>query len=487
MFEMIDGMFAFAIYDKNEKTIFLAKDRMGKKPLYLYKKDNKLFFASELNSINLLKLEINYEAINSFLRAGFFYEDTAYKDVIDIEEGCYYNIDLKTLNIEKKSYFNLLDFYQKPKISDFNEALIKVDEALHKSVKSRLLSSDLEVGAFLSGGIDSSLITAVASEYTKNLKTFTVKFSGSYDESHLAKLTAQKYNTNHTEIEINVNLKNDIEKILSNYGQPFFDSSAIPSFYVSREAKKYVTVILNGDGADEIFGGYRRYVANDLVKYAKIFGFLNPFIPITHNKKSKLNQIKRLFTMAKKEDLDFYISSTSDIFEDYYKLPNNSKMQNLIKNTPLNGVEKMMYLDSKFILPKNLLPKIDIATMANSLEGRSPFLSKYMLELAPTLSNNLKINRTSTKYILRELSKKYLPSEIINQPKRGFEIPLAKWVDNELKEIINETLKGEFIENFIDRKFINELLENKISISKEKRAKMLWAMFVTQNWFNRNY
>ena len=493
MFEILDGMFVFAILDKKRNELFLARDRAGKKPLYLYKHKNKLLFASELNVIkNCLSLEIDDKYIESYLRTGFFFKQTTpYKDVIEIEAGSSYTFSLDTLETKVKSFFDILEFYKKPSIVTYEDSLQLIDDALHKSVKDRLLSSDLEVGAFLSGGIDSSLIVAIASEYKEKLKTFTVKFDGAFDESHLAKLTAQKYNTEHHEINISMNLTNDIETILQNYGEPFMDSSAIPSYYVSKEARKHVTVILNGDGADELFGGYRRYVpvANNWIKKASLISGISTFLPKPHNKKSLYNYAYRLLKMSNKKGLDFYLSATNDIFEDEYHFNNNNALSTIenfildVQKMPISELSKMLYLDFNLILFSDLLVKMDIATMAHSLEGRSPFLSKYMLELAPQIKDSYKINGKSTKYILRELSNKYLSKELLGQPKRGFEVPLRNWVDNDLKENIYDTLSAEsYSMNFIDKKFIQDVLENKLNISSEKRAKMLWTMYSLEVW-----
>lgn len=492
MLNLLDGMFAFAILDKKNHTTFLARDRAGKKPLYIYKDNNKIMFSSELNAIKAINsnLKINENSVNAYLRTGiYFKENTIYKNVQQLEAGHYCIIDTNSLKVRKERYFNILDYYSKPVERTFEESLSEVDSLLHKSVKSRLESSDIEVGAFLSGGIDSSLIVAIASEYKKDLKTFTVSFEGGYDESSLAKQTAKKYNTKHNELPVSLNLKEDIEKILLNYGQPFMDSSAIPSYYVSQEAKKHVSVILNGDGADELFGGYRRYVPmqNNWLEIAKKISFLLKVIPKPHNKQSKYNYIYRLLSMASKDGLDFYLSATSNIYEDIYKFENNdvlSDMDNFIKSTSLNGLSKMLYLDFNILLYSNLLTKMDIATMVHSLEGRSPFLSKYMLEFAPTISNDYKINGKTTKYILRELSKEYLPQDIVTQPKRGFEVPIKKWVENDLRDNIFDNISSDcYAENFIDRKFINNVLNKKINISDERRSRILWNMYTLEVWY----
>ena len=496
MFEHVDGMFSFAVLNKDTNSIFLARDRSGKKPLFIYKDKDSLMFASELNAIKagIGSLKINEDNIYAYIRSGFFYkETTAYQDVEELEACSFYTIDLDSLEIKKEKYFNILKCYENKSDMSFSEALEQTDILLRKSVKNRLLSSDLEVGAFLSGGIDSSLVVAIASEFKSNLKTFTVKFEGAYDESHLAKITARQYNTNHHEISLSMNLKNDIEKILLNYGQPFMDSSAIPSYYVSQEAKKHVTVILNGDGADELFGGYRRYVpaANGLLKIASYLSFLTKVMPKPHNKKSLYNHIHRLLSMSTKSGLDYYLSSTTDIFEDEYTFKNNSilnDMNDFINKTNLDDFSKMLYLDFNMLLFSDLLVKMDIATMSASLEGRSPFLSKYLIELAPTLKNSYKIKGKSTKHILRELSKKYLSEEIIHQPKRGFEVPLLKWVNNDLKDNIFDSLSNKsYSQEFISKKFIDQLLYKKINVSEEKRAKMLWNLYCLEVWKKNQY
>ena len=495
---MCDGMFAFVIFDKKNNKLILARDRLGKKPLYLYKKSERVFFASELNTLlySLEKLTINEDAIASYLRSGFFYKDTTpYLDVEEVLPGYTYQIDIATLKIDKSSYFDIVDQYKTIFDITHQEFMLELDSILHRSIKDRLLSSELDVGAFLSGGIDSSLIVAIASQYVDELKTFTVKFDHGYDESHLAGLTANQFSTNHHELRISMDLTNDIEKILCNYGEPFMDSSAIPSFYVSREAKKYVTVVLNGDGADELFGGYRRYVpiANNWLNYAKYLSIFTSFIPNPHDKQNIYNYFYRLLSMSNKRGVEFYLSSTTDIFEDIYRFKPNKIMDRMerdiydINKNDISGLSKILIMDSLLILSSDLLKKMDIATMSNSLEGRSPFLSKYMLEWAPKLPDREKINGLTTKYILRELSKKYSLDMICDQPKRGFEVPLRSWVEGELKENIFDSLGGNsYSQSYVQHDVIYKLLRNKKSISREKRAKILWDMYALEVWHN-NY
>ncbi|HEY5407249.1 MAG TPA: asparagine synthase (glutamine-hydrolyzing) [Ginsengibacter sp.] len=506
--QYLDGMFAFVIHDKIKNELFIARDRAGKKPFYYYKQENKFAFASELNCLKaMVPLEINNENFYQYLRLGSFYRQfTPYKNVTELTAGSFMIVNCKTLAISKKTWWNINDVYMKQNNDSLEEALQKTDDYLHTAVKRRIESSDLEVGCFLSGGIDSGIATSIASVYNNNLKTFTVSFDGEYDEAPLAKLVAEKYKTKHTEIKISFSsLKTDLEKILYNYGEPFFDSSAIPSYYVSREAKKYVTVVLNGDGADELFGGYRRYVPfarydffkkNYLVKNGALF--FKSTLPQPKNKRSLHNYLYRLASLASKSNLEIYLSAGVDIFEDYEKYILNPGCDYLqpvkkdfdkIANSNLSGLKKIMNLDFDTNLFSDLLVKMDIATMANSQEGRSPFLSKELLEYVPSLNDSYKIKGRTTKFMLRKLAAKYLPAELINQPKRGFEIPLKNWIDGELKETIFDYLMSGncFYKNFVRQDFINDLLSKKTNISSEKRAKILWTLLSMEIWYKKVY
>lgn len=502
-----DGMFTIAIYDRNKNELFVARDRAGKKPLYYFSDSEKLVFASELNAIRgQIELEIDEQNLHQYVRMGYFYKSaTPYKNVWELPAGAYAVISLSKPEVKVQQWWNISPFYSKHSNDDLNTALEKTDEYLHLAVKRRVESSDLEVGSFLSGGIDSGLVTAIAKEYNKTLKTFTVSFKGEYDEAPLAKLVADKYQTSHHEIHISFdNLLNDVETILSNYGEPFFDSSAIPSYYVSREAKKHLTVILNGDGGDEIFGGYRRYVP--FAKYdffkpgllaKRAASLMHSILPVPHNKKSKYNYIYRLADLARKNGLDTYLSATIDSFEgvEKYLTGNDGILQRVkqdfeaINNTSLSGLQKIMNLDFDNILTGNLLVKMDIATMAHSLEGRSPLLSKELLEYIPSLPDSFKIKGQQTKFLLRKLAEKYLPGELINQPKRGFEIPLKKWVDGELKELIASYIlnNNAYCRNYVQPSFIHNLWERKIKTGDEKRAKMIWTMFALEVWYKKCY
>lgn len=501
-----DGMFALVIYDRLNKELFIARDRAGKKPLYYFKRKDQFVFASELNALkNQVKPEVDHPGINQFLQYGAFHHTgTPYQNISELPAGHYAVISTDTASVQVKRWWSIESYYKIKNTGSKEEVLIETDRLLHTAVKRRLESSDLEVGSFLSGGIDSGLVTAIASGYNSKLKTFTVSFSGSYDEAPLAKLVAEKYNTHHTEIKINFDeLQFDIEKILANYGEPFYDDSAIPSYYVSREAKKYLTVILNGDGSDELFGGYRRYVP--FVKYdffskgkltTGLAKGLKKLTPIQHNKQTKLNYLYRLSDLVSQSGARVYFSATTDIFtgfDKYFLNPGTDAIKKFeekldsLKHQHLSGLQKIMLMDFNAILPDILLVKMDIATMAHSLEGRSPFLSKEILQYAPGLPDKLKIKGSVTKYLLRQLAAKYLPAQLVNQPKRGFEVPLKEWVDGQLREIIFTYLDsaGSYANNFVDKKFIHRLMERKVKVSDEKRAKMLYTLFALNVWYTK--
>jgi len=503
MLDKLDGMFAFAIYDQFRNELFLARDRAGKKPLYLFNQGNGFAFSSELNILNqMFRPEIDYSSLSAYLYLGYHYRKaTPYNSVRELENGHYLKIDTRSGKQTQIKWFDMSSCYQVKNRLSYEESIDELDRKLKLSVNRRIDSSDLEIGSFLSGGIDSGLITAMAALHKPSLKTFTVRIDGSYDESPLALQVAQKYKTQHTVVDISFSdLQNNIEQILINYGEPYCDNSAIPSYYVAKAAKKYVNVVLNGDGADELFGGYRRYVP------FKYFDFLNSgnfsrisaqilsgVLPTAHEKKSSYNYIYRLLKFASYNDvLKTYSAATSDImvgYEDQFLIdPDLDDINDdlrKINQLNLSPLKKLLLMDFQTILFSGLLPKMDIATMAHSLEGRSPFLSKELLEFAPGLSDDYKINGLNTKYILRDLSRKYLPNDLISQPKRGFEIPLKNWVDNQLKGIINDYLLSvdTIYPSIIRKNFVLDLINRRVKISDEKRAKILFDVFALEVWY----
>lgn len=504
MFNELDGMFALAIYSNRTKRLILARDRAGEKPLYIYSKNDTFAFSSELNSIaRLFPLSIDHSALANYLRIGFFHQQTSpYKEVTELLPGHYMEVDCQTLSTTTSVWWDIKTFYAQNSLLDESQTLETFDKLIKDSVQRRIDSSDLEVGVFLSGGIDSGLVTAYAAQLKPGIRSFTVSFKGgSYDEAPLARLVADRYQTSHTEVLIDFDdLQDSIESIITRYGEPFMDSSAIPSYYVSRTAKEYLTVILNGDGADELFGGYRRYVPYARFDFDRLPGIVRHSLDITRrtlphpaDKQSRYNYLFRLIDFASKNGLDRYLSSTTDVFENYlddFSAPASvdsiSSLLADIGALPISSLQRVQLADFLLILPGDLLVKMDIATMANSLEGRSPFLSKELLELAPGLPDHFKIRGTTTKYLLRQLALRHLPAQLVNQPKRGFEVPLRKWVDGELKTIIYDYLsRPQLVQTFIKPDFIQKLLSQPRLFPAEKRAKMLYSLFAAEVWYRK--
>lgn len=505
MLEEFDGMFAFALYDLKNRMLYLARDRAGKKPLFVYKKGNTCVFSSELNILSeVVQPEIDYPALSDYLYLGYHYrKSTPYLHVSELENGHYLRIDPQNMTEEDVTWFNIANGYKKENKLSHEDAIVQLEHLLKQAVHRRIDSSDLSVGSFLSGGIDSGLVTAIAAKHSSKLQTFTLRVPGSYDESGLAEKVAKNYGTNHTVVDIDFsNLRDDIETILSGHGEPNCDNSAIPSYYVAKEAKKHITVVLNGDGADELFGGYRRYVPfrhldffqpNNLTKIsAKI---LAGILPIANEKQSYYTYLYRLLKFASYSDVvKIYCSASSDLFvgfEDQFLrrplMKSISSDLTAINKLPISPLNKILLMDFQSMLFSRLLPKMDTATMAHSLEGRSPFLAKELLEFAPGLPEQFKIHNVTTKSILRDLAVNYLPEELINQPKRGFEIPLRKWVDEELKEIIADYLlaKDTLYSKIIKRSFIEDLIAKRIRVSDERRAKMLFCVFGLEVWHKK--
>lgn len=502
MLEEFDGMFAFALYDTQNLKLYLARDRAGKKPLYIYNKGVSYVFSSELNVLyRSCRPEINYASLADYLYLGHYYRKaTPYHLVNELENGHYMVIDTLLGHAEDICWFKMEDAYRNEHHIGYEDALSQLDQHLDTAVKRRIESADLDVGSFLSGGIDSGLVTAMAAGHQSRLKTFTVKVPGSFDESALAEKVARRYDTDHTVVEIDFSdLANDIEKIISNHGEPNSDNSAIPSYYVAREAKKHITVVLNGDGADELFGGYRRYVP---FKHLDFFnpgyftkmgsGMLTKILPVANQKQSLYTYAYRLLKFAGYADpVKIYCSASSDLFVGFEEvfiikpemlaITEDLERYNGYSISPL---KKLLLMDFESMLFSRLLPKMDIATMGHSIEGRSPFLAKEILDFAPALPDQYKIKNIQTKHILRTLARKYLPAELIDQPKRGFEIPLQKWVDHELWEVMQTyLLAGDALYlRIIKKSFIEQLIARRISISEERRAKILFCVFSLEVW-----
>lgn len=500
MLRELDGMFAFCIFDRSSSTLWLARDRTGEKPLYYYRHADRLFFASDLNTIiPRIDAVVDDQQVSNFISIGYLTgEDTPYVSVKQLQAGHFAEIKVNDCSMKISTWWSIIEQYsQKPFAGSFDEALERTDDILDRAVKRRLTSSDIEVGAFLSGGIDSGLISAYAVKHVKRLKTFTISFDGLYNEGPMAREVARRLGTVHEEFIIGLEeLENDVEMIFRNYGEPIVDDSIIPSYYVAREAKKNLSVILSGDGGDEMFGGYRRYVpARKIDLFSKglrpILRPIHKLLPFPSNKLVAYNYAYRLLGMLSKDVNDVYFAATIDLLHDhaceFAIKPDHSNYFKIIEpiiNKDWNGLHKIMCLDNVMLLQNILLKKIDIASMAHGLEGRTPFLGNEILEWAPTLPEAFKVKGGKTKYLLRELSKKYLPSEVSNHPKRGFEIPLKDWVDTRLKSVVNDYLATDkaYVKTILSKDFVNNLLSKHNEFDPEKRAKAIFALLSVEIW-----
>ena len=506
----LDGMFALALYDTASNTLTLARDRAGEKPLYVWQDGGSMMFASELNTLStLLPLNVRPDAIDHFLSCGVISGcDTPFEQVTELLPGECWIVNGHDAGVTKQRWYDRKSLvagkaFACNKQDTEKTWLATLDEQLRQAVSEQLLSSDREVGAFLSGGIDSGLVTAMAVKAlggARNLSTFTVSFDGQFDESALAATVASRYGTRHQVLDVDwSNLTQDVETIVTNYGEPICDDSVIPSWYVCRAAREHVPVILTGDGADEQFGGYRRYVP-----YATFNLFTPPagndsgagrwwdFLPAPKRKQGVYNYGYRLAQLLSKDGLQRYISTTTQIDGSFLKHPRfppdllNSHAD--IAHRDMSHLQRLMLMDFVTLLPGTLLPKMDIAAMSHSLETRSPFLSSRMLAFSQALPDKYKIRGTTTKYLLRKLAEQYLPAQVCSAPKRGFETPLAKWVDGLLKEPMHDVLQPvtACIRDYCRPGAIDSLLNATGKLPPQQRARWLWALYTTELWLRRH-
>ena len=503
------GMFAFAVWDSNAKKMFVAKDRVGKKPLYYMQKDGTFIFGSEIKSIlEYIQTtpEVNYQAIDLFLTYQYIPSPHT------IFKGIYSLMPAHTLSCDKAGSVKIsryweIDFRKKTDLS-FGEACEKTKDLLEEATRLRMIS-DVPLGAFLSGGHDSSIIVGLMSKLSSRpVKTFSIGFEeDEFSELGYARIVADHFKTEHSEFILKANFIELLPKIAWYYGQPFADSSALPSYLVSRETRKHVTVALNGDGGDESFGGYLRYKA---MKGSMVFAF--PFrlmgekatkfiaglVPHTETAKGKnmFRYMSRLisglsepparrnvfwhcfFTATAKEELysdNMKQRMTGDAF---------SYLQNIFENAKADNVmDRTYYTDINAYLPECLLVKMDIASMANSLEARSPFLDHKVMEFSASMPSSWKVHGLTTKYILKKAFKDFLPRQIINRGKMGFGIPLGKWFRGDWKNYFRDIVLSE---RALKRGYFNkpalENISNEHISGKKDHGYRMWVLLMLELW-----
>ena len=497
----LNGMFAFVIYDKNTGKTIIARDRSGQKPIYYFEENGTLVFSSEVGPlINHLGLaEIDREALIHYLSFQIVPSNKSIIRLIKkIPPGSYLRFAKKKVTIKK--YWDLE--FSKPYLTGKKNILKKLDSIVKNSVKSHLVS-DVPVGTFLSGGLDSSLITALTSiELRKKIHTFSIGFNlKGYDESKYSEIVSKEYGTEHHSLMLQSDCLNILPKLIWHCGEPFADFSIIPTYYVSELASRYVKVILSGDGADEIFGGYSSPIRN--YQYEKFRKIIPKNIRNISSKlalKSRLFKIKKVslynklnnfLTAINEDSLENYFSRSDDAWYHYLDDLVIDHDKNSIKkhyadlfNAKETGeVNKLLYLGYKEFLPNDMLTKVDIASMANSLEVRCPFLDNHLVDFSAKIDNKYKFGFTEGKIILKELASNYLPKSIVWRKKMGFTPPLDHWIREEKwKHIIKSIIsKSSFINSVIHSSLVERIFEEHIN-SDINNSKKIWTLLCLAIW-----
>lgn len=505
------GMFAFAIWDSNKKSLMLARDRFGKKPLLYSFKNGRFSFASEFASLLSgaeVSKEINFNAIDDYIAFGYVpAPETIYKDISKLLPG--HILVLKNRELRLERYWKI-DYSKKISIS-FNDAVETAGNLLQEAVKIRLYS-DVPLGVFLSGGIDSSTVVALMSRINPSvkIKTFSIGFDDKdFDELKFARIVAKQYNTQHYEFVVKPNVLEILPELVERYGEPYADSSCIPTYYVANRTRKHVTVALNGDGGDELFAGYERYRVAYLSRtYNRLPSFLRKgliepiiySIPGRADSRATISRIKRFLDGAalplparylrwvsffdktlqnglfSKSFLKRIIDAPPDkILAPYFDNPDNNEL-----------IDVLLEADTNTYLPNDLLVKMDIATMANSLEARSPFLDHRLAEFIVSLRGDFKMRRLVKKYLLKAIIKDFVPRENINRPKMGFGMPIGRWFRGELKELLTSTLLSK---KSLDREYFNaDFVKAMVKQHLEQRidyGHQLWTLMMFELWHRR--
>ena len=500
----LEGMFAFVIYDLNEKKWILARDRTGEKPLYYHIDPEKAIFASELKSITatgLVKKEIDTTALSQYFQLTYIPAPlTIFTGIRKLPPGHYMVIDADG-GSEIKQYWHLNSEID-PSIG-YEEYKKKLREALISSVERRMIS-DVPIGAFLSGGFDSSIVVGIMSLLSPGkVNTFTVSFDDKiYDESKLAELVAKKNNTIHTVLKISEEeILGNIPDLLGNIDEPFADSSLIAVNAISKKAREYVKVVLTGDGGDELFAGYNKYLLPYYGKrYKKIPKFLRKgviekslnLLPsksyrvmgirkvINACGLDEVEQIRYMMSLGFKPDelkelIPGIDTETMDFISEQYAFLSSADAQT-----------RTQYVDVKTVLEGDMLPKVDRASMFASLETRVPMLDSKVIELAFDTPTEYKIKGKNRKIILKDTFRDLLPDELFRAPKHGFGVPVSDWLENSLKDQLLKYSDEEFLrsQGLFSADYIGKVIEQHMTHQID-RFSTLWSFYVFQNWYER--
>lgn len=493
--EHLNGMFAFVIYDSQKQLLFGARDRLGQKPLYIYKNGKDFEFSSQISSIQLhhKDLSISKKAINYYLSWGNVPDPhSIFNEVEKLLPGHHFRFDLNSGDYKTTQYWDV--DYKKEKRFDgsLEDATEQLDTLLTEAVDLRLFA-DVPVGVFLSGGIDSSLIAALASKVSSNkIKTFSVKFNeDKFDESQYARKVATHLDTDHHEIVCHVDEGLDlIENFSHYYDEPFADSSAIPTMLLSKHTRKHVTVALSGDAGDELFIGYSRYItqkAESLYNIPKLIrqpvGAIMGAVP-----NYKMKVISKAFKI--KDFNDFYLNAFigidhSWITKDFDTL--DVPETKYLKHKYSGNQERMATFDLKTYLNWDINTKVDRAAMAFSLETRSPLMDYRVAELANSLPVDYKIQGENQKRILKDVLYKYVPEAYFQRPKSGFTMPFSEWFRGHLKDMVLSELSDNELSSIpgIDAKEVSFRIKQHMN-EEWDRYPMIWRLLVLKQWLKNN-
>jgi asparagine synthase (glutamine-hydrolysing) len=504
------GMFAFALYDMSKQVVYLLRDRAGVKPLYYFHKNDCLLFASELKAIcayPAFEKEINDKAVSLFFKYGYIRAPhTIYKHTYKLQPGHYLKIDLGSKKVEDVKYYDVLDYYNKPKLKISEQEAEQEVERLFTSAFQYRMVSDVPVGVFLSGGYDSGVVSAILQRNnTQKIKTFTIGFEeADYNEAPHAKKMAEYLGTDHHEYYCTTKEAQDIFPALADiYDEPFGDSSAIPTTLVSRFARKHVTVSLSADGGDEIFAGYGRYdylkqlndkfdkIPDGLLNFGKNFLDTSFHLIPSLKKVHKIGRLSEILTTRDNNGL-------ADIYNQHYTIREFAKLlpgcdnsiglyDDLGKvNNENDFINICLALDYSSYMVDDILVKVDRATMSVGLEGREPLLDNRIIEFVSQLPSELKYNKGDKKYLLKKITHKYLPKPLMDRPKTGFRIPMEQWMRNELKHYLYEYINEEQLakHNFINAKKAIAVRDEFLA-GRDFKESQVWLLLVFQMWWNR--
>jgi asparagine synthase (glutamine-hydrolysing) len=509
------GMFAIAIFDEKNDELICIRDRAGVKPFYFSFKNSLFLFSSELKSIvahpGFVK-EVNADAVASFLQYGYVsHPHCIYKDAFKLQPGYLLRLSLKDQKVSMKQYWNVYDHYNKPKLSvSLPEAIAETENVLQEAFQLRMVA-DVPVGVFLSGGYDSTCVTALLQRNTtEKIKTFTIGMTDSkIDEAPYAAQVAKHLGTDHTEYYCTPKeALTIISELPFYYDEPFADSSAIPTILVSRLARKKVTVALSADAGDEIFAGYNRYdyisrFGNKLGSIPKpvrkaaaaamevISSEQIPYLRNKPNFHSRYDKLKNLLYDPSPAEL---LKNLSQVFtsKDIAALFNQpvselptAHISRELDDAAGDALAYMMAVDYQTYMVDDILQKVDRATMSVSLEGREPFLDQHIIEWAAQLPSSYKYYEGQKKYILKQIVHRYIPKEIMERPKMGFGIPIDAWLQNELKEMVKDNLSDVHLRkhNLFNEQAVSKLLKDFFAGRKESHLKV-WYLLMFQMWFN---